>query len=90
MSVVSEVAQSIHFQGEEFYFRKDEEITIVYSYKYTINEFVQLAEDGTGWKKARIWQDSKHRCALFLLEARAEPTAYGNGIIGFGDVESSS
>lgn len=61
MHLISQRAQTIHLNGEYFHLKLGESIHTENSYKYTVQEFQQLARSA-GWHPKMVWSD---RAGLF-------------------------
>lgn len=61
--------QCIHVNGCRFEIARGETIHTENSYKYSTDEFLQLAVQA-GWESKRIWTDTKNFFAVYLFAAR--------------------
>jgi uncharacterized SAM-dependent methyltransferase len=68
MHLVSEVAQDILILGRRFHFGAGESIHTENSYKYSIDEFRELAKSA-GWTPARTWTDGGRQFSVHELLA---------------------
>ena len=66
MHLESRWCQTVHLAGQDFSFAESETIHTENSYKYTIEGFTSLANDG-GFAVQRVWTDARDWFALFLL-----------------------
>ena len=57
MHLVSRVAQDVRVRGRRFRFKADESIHTENSYKYTIDQFREMAS-AAGWQAGRLWTDA--------------------------------
>jgi dimethylhistidine N-methyltransferase len=57
MHLVSDQAQDVRVSGRKFHFREGESIHTENSYKYTLEEFRDLAT-AAGWNAKRVWTDA--------------------------------
>ena len=62
-------AQSVDILGRRFDFREGETIHTENSYKYTVEEFAEVAA-GAGWRPVRVWTDPER---LFSVQLYARP-----------------
>lgn len=69
MHLVSERAQTVHLDSQEFTFDRGEYITTEYSYKYTLPGFAGLALRA-GFELVRNWEDREHLFSVLLLRVR--------------------
>jgi dimethylhistidine N-methyltransferase len=69
MHLISLCDQEIRFSGRRFRFREGESIHTENSYKYTVNEFQNLAVKA-GWHPAKVWTDEANQFSVHLLENR--------------------
>lgn len=56
MHLISQRAQTIYLNGEHFHFKLGESIHTENSYKYTVQEFQELARSA-GWHPKMVWSD---------------------------------
>ncbi|MEO1148292.1 MAG: L-histidine N(alpha)-methyltransferase [Cyanobacteria bacterium J06638_22] len=68
MSIVSLTAQSVHLDGQTIPFAAGEPLRTEYSYKYSIEEFQDLAIQA-GFQPKRVWTDSQNLFSLHYLHA---------------------
>jgi dimethylhistidine N-methyltransferase len=64
MYLISEAAQTVHLDGEEFPFARGEKIITEFSYKYTQEGFGRLAASA-GFRPGRAWTDPQQLFAVF-------------------------
>jgi len=69
MHLVSKRDQTVHLDGETIPFAKGETIWTESSYKYSIDDFEQMAAV-TGWEVARVWIDDNHWFSVQYLVNR--------------------
>ena len=69
MHLVSIGDQIVHLGGETFRFRDGETIITEFSYKYTREGFVRLAESA-GFRMSRVWTDPQEFFAVFHFVTR--------------------
>ncbi|HUC84853.1 MAG TPA: L-histidine N(alpha)-methyltransferase, partial [Candidatus Acidoferrales bacterium] len=69
MHLVSERAQTVHLDSQEFSFEEGEYITTEYSYKYTLPGFAGLAWRA-GFELVRNWEDHNHLFSVLFLRVR--------------------
>lgn len=69
MHLISLCDQDARISGHRFRFREGESIHTENSYKYTVDEFQNLAVKA-GWKPAAVWTDEGHQFSVHLLENR--------------------
>jgi dimethylhistidine N-methyltransferase len=67
MHLVSEAEQTVVIAGRHIAFRIDETIHTENSYKWTIKDFVRLAER-SGWSSLQVWTDEAGLFSTHLLE----------------------
>lgn len=67
MHLVSEVSQTVQIGEELIHFDQNEYILTENSYKYSISEFVQLAQTA-GFRVMRTWQDHRHLFCVYYFE----------------------
>lgn len=67
MHLVSARDQEIDIEGYRFIFKKDETILTEYSYKYSVEEFHQLADDA--FRPQRVWIDPDRLFSLHYMTA---------------------
>jgi dimethylhistidine N-methyltransferase len=72
MHLISTVAQSIAICGRRFDFRAGERIHTENSYKYSVPEFKDLAQQA-GWLTGRAWTDAASQFSIHELIAPARP-----------------
>ena len=68
MHLVSDAAQTVTIAGRQIEFRADETIHTENSYKWTIGDFVRLAQC-SGWAALQVWTDEESLFSTHLLEA---------------------
>jgi dimethylhistidine N-methyltransferase len=66
--LVSRKNQYAHLGSAEIFFMKDEAILTEYSYKYTLEEFKQVA--GDAFRAERVWTDGRNRFSVQFLSVR--------------------
>jgi dimethylhistidine N-methyltransferase len=66
MHLVSKYAQEVAIRGRRFKFRLDETIHTENSYKYSIEQFQELARSA-GWWPAGVWTDDDHDFSVHNL-----------------------
>lgn len=64
MTLVSDAEQVVHVGGQAFSFQKGETIHTEYSFKYSLDEFADLASDA-GFRVDTVWTDDQ---SLFSLQ----------------------
>jgi dimethylhistidine N-methyltransferase len=69
MHLVSERAQVVHLNCQEFSFEEGEYITTEHSYKYTLPGFAGLALRA-GFELVRNWEDCNHLFSVLFLRVR--------------------
>lgn len=69
MRLVSDRAQSVELDGEQFYFHEGDSILTEYSHKFTIESFARLAERA-GFVNQRAWTDKRKRFSVQFFESR--------------------
>ncbi len=69
MHLVSQRAQTVHLDSQEFRFEEGEYITTEYSYKYTLPGFAGLALRA-GFELVRNWEDPNHLFSVLFLRVR--------------------
>ena len=69
MHLVSERAQTVHLDSQEFRFEEGEYITTEHSYKYTLPGFAGLALRA-GFELVRNWEDRNHLFSVLFLRVR--------------------
>jgi len=69
MHLVSGCRQTVHIGDRSFEFAEGESIVTEYSYKYSLQSFRALANDG-GWTMRRVWTDERDWFAVMLLSVR--------------------
>ncbi len=69
MHLVSVGEQTVRLGGETFHFRDGEAIITEFSYKYTRESFVRLAESA-GFRTSRVWTDAEELFAVFHFVTR--------------------
>lgn len=67
MHLISEANQKIRVDGEEFDFDKGESVWTESSYKYSIEEFSELAKKA-GFNVKKVWTDKKNYFSVQYLE----------------------
>ena len=70
MHLVSEQPQEAAVDGERFEFAENESIHTENSYKYSLDEFRELAR-AAGYATARVWTDADELFSLHLLRVAA-------------------
>ncbi len=77
MHLVSRIDQDVSVLGRRFHFRAGESIHTENSYKYSIEQFRDVAR-AAGWLPARIWTDADGKFSVHeLVAADAVPAAQG-------------
>jgi dimethylhistidine N-methyltransferase len=66
MHLVSLVEQTIQLNGATFSLQEGEHIVTEHSYKYSLDEFAQLAER-SGWAVKRLWTDAANLFSVHYL-----------------------
>jgi len=66
MKLVSLQKQTVHIADHCFEFKVGEPISLAYSYKYTLNEFANLAAQA-GWEVNRVWTDAQKLFSIQYL-----------------------
>jgi dimethylhistidine N-methyltransferase len=66
MHLVSEREQEVELCGRRFHFRDGESIHTENSYKYTIEQFRELARS-SGWQPRRVWTDAANQFSVHEL-----------------------
>ena len=87
MHLVSERAQIVHLDSQEFSFEEGEYITTEHSYKYTLPGFAGLALRA-GFELVRNWEDSNHLFSVLFLRVRdrnQSPKRISPGSVGTPD-----
>ena len=74
MHLVSQRAQIVNLDSQEFRFEEGEYITTEHSYKYTLPGFAGLALRG-GFELVRNWEDRNHLFSVLFLRVRGLQTA---------------
>jgi len=69
MHLVSERAQIVHLDSQEFSFEEGEHITTEHSYKYTLPGFAGLALRA-GFELVKNWEDPDHLFSVLFLRVR--------------------
>ena len=69
MHLMSKIAQDIQVKNQNFYFKAGETIHTENSYKYSQQDFQELAYEG-GFKIQKIWTDPEELFALFYCVVR--------------------
>ena len=67
MYLVSNAEQTLKLNGHTFRFNEGESLHTENSYKYSTDEFIQLA-DKCGFKPVKFWTDPNKLFAIYLLE----------------------
>ena len=65
--LVSLQEQTAHLNGEPIFFKSGENIHIAYSYKYSLDEFEELATKA-GWKVCQVWMDEEQLFSVQYLK----------------------
>jgi len=68
MHLVSDVQQNIRIDDSVFSFKKGESIHTENSYKYSIEEFIELAKK-SGFGTLKYWNDNNKYFGIFLMQA---------------------
>jgi len=71
MHLISRRAQSVHIDGETFFFQPGESIRTEYSHKYSLRGLCQLAE-ASGLESRRVWMDKRHYFSVNYLAVKAQ------------------
>ncbi len=66
MHLFSDVDQTVNIAGEQFEFREGESIHTENSYKYSLEDFGNLASE-SGFSTIKSWQDDNQLFAIYLL-----------------------
>lgn len=66
MYLISSQTQTVHLDNDAFEFKAGERIWMDYSYKYSLNEFAQLASRA-GWKVEQVWTDDNRLLSVQYL-----------------------
>jgi L-histidine N-alpha-methyltransferase len=66
MSLISLIQQQTKLNGQSILFSPDERIITEYSYKYTLEEFAELASQG-GWQTIKVWTDPDRLFSVHYL-----------------------
>jgi dimethylhistidine N-methyltransferase len=69
MHLVSECAQVVQVAGRRITFRAGETIHTENSYKWTVDDFIDLARRA-GWVPRQVWNDSEELFSIHLLEIK--------------------
>lgn len=69
--IVSTRDQTVNFPDESIDFQEGEYIVVEHSYKYSIDEFAELAEQAQ-WRTRSIWTDDDQLFSLWFLETGEE------------------
>jgi uncharacterized SAM-dependent methyltransferase len=69
MHLVSLTQQNVTVQGQRFSFRSGETIHTENSYKYSIDQFRELAR-AADWRPRRVWTDDDNLFSVHELVAR--------------------
>jgi uncharacterized SAM-dependent methyltransferase len=69
MHLISQLDQSIEIGGQQFNFRKGESIHTENSYKYSIDEFLELA-GRAGFGSVKTWTDADNYFSIHYLAAK--------------------
>lgn len=67
MRLVSRCEQTVNFPDNSFRFEPGEAIVAEHSYKYTIEDFAELADEA-GWRTRAIWTDDDRLFSIWFLE----------------------
>ncbi len=70
MHLKSECDQIVNIQDHEYYFAQDETIHTENSYKYTIDEFIELAAEAN-FTSQQLWQDSNQLFSVHLFQVQS-------------------
>jgi dimethylhistidine N-methyltransferase len=87
MHLVSQRAQVVNLDSQEFSFEEGEYITTEHSYKYTLPGFAGLALRA-GFELVRNWEDRNHLFSVLLLRVRGSrqgPAGISPGFAGKSD-----
>jgi dimethylhistidine N-methyltransferase len=68
MHLISLEHQQVDISGQKFRFSQGESIHTENSYKYSPDEFINLANTG-GFKHRKTWSDHQHLFSIYFLEA---------------------
>lgn len=68
MHLISRFNQSVMIDGQRYHFRTDETIHTENSYKYSIDEFIELAEKAN-FKSKAVWQDENELFSVHLFQS---------------------
>jgi dimethylhistidine N-methyltransferase len=74
MHLVSQRAQIVNLDSQEFRFEAGEYITTEHSYKYTLPGFAGLASRA-GFELVKNWEDRNHLFSVLFLRVKARPPA---------------
>ena len=66
MHLVSRRDQDVELCGRRFHFRDGESIHTENSYKYTVEQFRELAR-ASGWQPRRVWTDAAEQFSVHEL-----------------------
>ena len=66
MHLVSLVEQTIQLNGTSFSFQEGEHIVTEHSYKYSVDEFTELA-GRSGWVVKKLWIDAANLFNVYYL-----------------------
>jgi dimethylhistidine N-methyltransferase len=69
MHLISLEEQQVDISGQKFRFTQGESIHTENSYKYSPDEFINLANTG-GFKHRKIWSDNDNLFSIYFLEAK--------------------
>ncbi len=75
MHLVSQRAQTVHLDSQEFSFEEGEYIITEYSYKYSLQDFAGLALSA-GFELVRNWEDRDHLFSVLFLRVAGLQTAF--------------
>ena len=67
MHLISRRPQTVVVDGRKFYFEEGETIHTENSYKYTVDEFHELAQRA-GYRPLRMWTDPEGLFSVHLLQ----------------------
>ena len=82
MHLVSQRAQTVNLNAQEFRFEEGEYITTEHSYKYTLPGFAGLALR-SGFELVRNWEDRNHLFSVLFLRVRGPQTLSESDFVGF-------
>lgn len=69
MHLISKADQEVKVSGQTFQFSKDETIHTENSYKYTVNQFHELADE-VGFEPVQVWMDKEALFSVHCLRVR--------------------